>query len=312
MLQALEDRTLFSAIHLSADGVLGVTGSGSADQISVSVKKGRIYACVNGTHRWFSPASVARVSVNGGAGDDRINLGGIAIPTTLKGGAGNDSLIGGSAADRIYGNSGDDQLFGGAGNDRLDGGLGADLLSGGAGTDAADYSTRTENLALSLDGMANDGAAGIVNADTSSEFDNIDATIECILSGKGNDHLEGSTNADYIDAGGGNDTIYGLAGRDTLCGGAGNDFISGDEDTDRLNGGAGNDSLYGQGGKNNFLIGGDGDDLLDMSNGSTSDAADGGAGKDIAIRDWGPGDDGMGDINFDNIRNIEDWSYTFD
>ena len=83
--------------------------------------------------------------VNAGAGDDWVAVArSISVPVTMRGEAGNDTLIGGSGNDRLVGGSGNDRLigrggadilFGGPGNDILRGGPGADILRGGPGRD---------------------------------------------------------------------------------------------------------------------------------------------------------------------------------
>ena len=164
---------------------------------------------------------------------------------TIYGGAGADLLIGGAAANLLVGLAGDDTLQGMGGNDTLDGGLGADDLSGGAGVDLADYSSRTENLALGLGDQPDDGAPG--------EGDNLRDDIEQVRGGSGNDVINGSQSADTLDGGPGNDTIYGKAGDDSLLGGAGNDLLNGGDGNDTIRGGPGDD----------VLDGGLGTDLLD-------------------------------------------------
>ncbi|MGO4523314.1 cadherin domain-containing protein [Microvirga sp. 2MCAF35] len=56
-------------------------------------------------------------------------------PLTLKGDAGNDTLVGKGANDILYGFGGKDRLYGNNGNDMLSGGLDNDTLEGGAGQD---------------------------------------------------------------------------------------------------------------------------------------------------------------------------------
>ena len=56
-------------------------------------------------------------------------------PTSLVGGALNDSISAGNGWDFIDGGAGNDQIYGGAGNDILRGGTGADVLNGGQGND---------------------------------------------------------------------------------------------------------------------------------------------------------------------------------
>jgi Ca2+-binding RTX toxin-like protein len=88
---------------------------------------------------------VAGFEVNAGSGDDSVTVSSsVAIPVTMRGGAGRDTLIGGSGPDklmggegndRLLGRGGDDLIFGGPGNDSLYGGPGEDSLRGGPGTD---------------------------------------------------------------------------------------------------------------------------------------------------------------------------------
>ena len=177
---------------------------------------------------------------------------------TLIGGSGNDKLTGSTFSgapigytknNKLVGNGGNDTLLGLDGNDTLDGGLGLDSLVGGAGTDLADYSSRSENLKLDLDGIADDGAVG--------ENDMIVADIENLTGGKGNDWIVGSGSNNVLRGGSGNDTLEGSSGNDTLYGDAGSDKLlgqSGDDtlyarkptgsvlaDNDSLDGGLGND-----------------------------------------------------------------------
>lgn len=81
--------------------------------------------------------SIAGFEVNGGAGSDSVTVArAIKIPVTMRGGAGDDTLIGGSGPDMLLGGDGDDRLAGGRGADILYGGRGGDVLIGGPGNDA--------------------------------------------------------------------------------------------------------------------------------------------------------------------------------
>lgn len=71
--------------------------------------------------------------IDGGAGDD--SLWGMAGDDTLDGGDGHDTLWGGVGNDILRGGSGDDTLFGEAGDDTLKGGAGTNTLYGGEGAD---------------------------------------------------------------------------------------------------------------------------------------------------------------------------------
>jgi Ca2+-binding RTX toxin-like protein len=88
---------------------------------------------------------VEAASLNGGAGNNRLDASGFTGSTILGGGAGNDTLIGGSGDTELDGGDGDDTLV--VGNDRyatpglgsqanvILGGGGATLARGGAGRD---------------------------------------------------------------------------------------------------------------------------------------------------------------------------------
>ena len=186
--------------------------------------------------------SVTVENLIGGSGNDKLT------GTTIRAG---DTTAGLSRNNRLTGGGGSDVLTGLDGNDVLDGGVGKDQLLGGTGTDTADYSSRGEALTLTLDGVANDGAAG--------ENDLISADTENLTGGRGND------------------TIRGNAFSNTLIGNGGNDTIRGGDGNDKLYGNAGLDKLYGEGGN----------DILYVRSTPTADAdlADGGAGTDSAQKD---------------------------
>lgn len=127
-----------------SDGTLYVQGTDQADNIRASVTDDWLVITRNGVPNRVPVASVHQIIVSTGDGNDRVDLKRIALPTTIEGGAGNDTIYGGSMSDTIdgedgvdwvYGNNGDDALFGGAGDDRLYGGNGNDSLTGGAGLD---------------------------------------------------------------------------------------------------------------------------------------------------------------------------------
>jgi hypothetical protein len=107
--------------------------------------------------------------VEGGQGNDRVELRSFGLPAELRGGKGDDELLGGSGADVLVGGLGDDRLSGGAGNDRfvfswdafpkiLGGGsppagdsLGADVVIGGTGSDTLDLASYRRPVRVDLD-----------------------------------------------------------------------------------------------------------------------------------------------------------------
>jgi Ca2+-binding RTX toxin-like protein len=211
-----------------------------------------VYPTINGTTYAFPRAQIGGIRVDAGNGDDLVRLAGdIGIPTTLLGGAGNDTLVGGAGNDSINGGPGDDLLWGGPGNDTLNGGTGNDIMNGGyggafyagsdgadsfiggGGIDAVDYTYRADSLVLRADGSR--GASG-----APGEADTIGADISNVFGGAGNDLIVGNSKGNYLAGGAGNDTIFGEAGVDALVGGPGAD------------------TLYGQAGYNFIYVAGDG------------------------------------------------------
>ena len=104
----------------------------------------------------FRGATLDKVAINGGAGNDTAwasggndNFGllggndtayGLGGNDLINGGAGNDRLDGGEGDDILFGGDGTDTLIGGAGNDTFGGGSGADVQTGGAGADGFVFS----------------------------------------------------------------------------------------------------------------------------------------------------------------------------
>lgn len=80
--------------------------------------------------------SIAGFEVNADGGDDRVGVANqVTVPVTMRGGAGDDTLLGGSGPDDLIGGAGNDRLVGGRGNDLLFGGEGEDMLIAGPGRD---------------------------------------------------------------------------------------------------------------------------------------------------------------------------------
>jgi hypothetical protein len=161
---------------------------------------------------------------------------------TLTGTAGPDVICGLGGNDTIYGGAGNDRISGGTGDDQLIGDAGADTLNGGAGADTVDYSTVSAPLTITIDGRANDGAAG--------ERDTVALDVENVIGGSGSDSITGSSAANDLDGGTGNDTISGGGGDDAIDGGTGNDTIGGGAGNDTLDGESGIDQVDGGTGTN--------------------------------------------------------------
>lgn len=181
--EPLEGRRLLSASLNSTSGLLTITGTGGRDRITVTRgDAGRLIvtettytaatkttpATVD-THRTiFRPLQVKSILVNAGGGNDFVDVSGnhehpiFFVPSTVNGGAGNDTIYGGQGKDVLNGDAGNDRLWGlgsndvlngGDGNDSLVGGLGADSLNGNAGNDWLD--ARDNAGTDKIDGGAN-------------------------------------------------------------------------------------------------------------------------------------------------------------
>ncbi len=140
----------------------------------------------------------------------------VADGLVVTGTDGNDVLTGTAAAESFYGRAGNDTLSGAGGDDEFDGGPGADSFSGNEGSDAVSYSGGTP-VDVTIDGVANDGAAG--------EGDNVGLDVEDLFGGNGDDRLTGSPSANTLDGGIGADRLTGGPGPDALFGGEGDDVI---------------------------------------------------------------------------------------
>ncbi len=175
--------------------------------------------------------------ITSGGGDD--SLIGSGARNVLDGGRGNDSLAGMGGNDVLIDSGSDaaaDTLDGGPGDDMLSAGRGPDTYIGGDGEDAVvDYAARAFPVTVTLDDVANDGAAG--------EGDNVGSDVEDVTGGSGADTLVGNDSDNELDGGAGDDNIQGAGGNDGLVGGAGRDTIDGGTGRDFLSGGAGADHL---------------------------------------------------------------------
>ena len=161
------------------------------------------------------------------------NVIGTPFDDKLVGDGGPNLLSGGDGDDTLLGAGGNDTLLGGAGDDLLSGGRGADTLDGGPGTDTVTYAGDPLPVHVTFDGHANDGESG--------ERDNVAATVETVIGGRGDDTLTGDANPHTLIGGLGDDTLTGGNSADTLVGGAGNDTLVGGEGNDTLTGGPGVD-----------------------------------------------------------------------
>src|SRR6185437_307287 len=110
----------------STTRTLAISGTAGNDHLDVTELYGEYLATNDGFGRAFATSDVDHLSIDAGDGDDEVRIETTTLGVSVNGGAGNDKIAGGP---------GDDTLVGGDGVDHIDGGAGNDLLSGGAGDD---------------------------------------------------------------------------------------------------------------------------------------------------------------------------------
>lgn len=252
---------------LDATDQVSVNGGAGDDSIAITTPSG--------------VASAATITAMGGDGADTLtgSIGG----DVLVGGRGVDSILGGGGADTIIWNLGD-------GQDTVDGGAGFDTLviQGGAGDDAFSVTAMAGAFVTNIESIVLDGGAG------NDSVTGGDGHI--VNGGDGNDAIT-FHGADTVGGGVGNDTITGVGGQVSALNGVGNILHGGDGNdsigltvtgAETLSGDAGNDTISARrddidapsagSAPNSLLIdGGDGNDVLSSTQGTIL----GGAGDDV-------------------------------
>ncbi len=133
----------------------------------------------------------------------------------LYGETGDDTLAGGFSSDWLHGGSGDDVLNGNASGDNLSPEGGNDRLIGGGGLDFAWFDDYYLPVAVTLNGIADDGAAG----------DHANVATESVIAGPEGDTLTGNDGAN---------TLHGMNGDDVIDGGDGADYLIGHDGDDTV------------------------------------------------------------------------------
>ncbi len=193
-------------------------------------------------------------AVRGGASNDTFAVKDDAMPASLTGISGTDTLdfsdasngaatfaigatginnagtvAGGtfSAVANLVGSQGDD-VFAFSPGRALTG-----RIDGAGGTNTLDYSAYLTSVRVSLAGgvatAVGHGIAGIAN----------------VTSGGANDVLIGDAGTNALSGNAGNDALVGMGGDDTLSGGAGRDILIGGDGADTLDGGSGENIIIG-------------------------------------------------------------------
>jgi Ca2+-binding RTX toxin-like protein len=187
-----------------------------------------------------------------GAGNDTLN--GV---ENLWGSKFADVLTGDASDNYLWGDEGNDVINGGAGDDHISGGRGANRIDGGDGWDTVDYAFSEVGVTINL----NEGAAPPAGSPLTHDYLR---SIEAAMGSAHDDVIIGNGAENYLYGDAGNDKIYGNSGHDTLEGGYGDDYLLG-WDADLLLGGAGNDTIELSGvAKTSTIDGGDGGDTLDL------------------------------------------------
>ena len=177
------------------DGLLAVEGTNADDRIALRVQAGnpailQVDLGDDGSGEFSIPrAEVARISLDGGNGDDSLRIdesNGVftdTIPTTIHGGNGNDRIVGGAGAITLQGDNGDDVLIGGSGVETLIGGNGDDSIDGNKGNDVAQLGNGNDTFVWDP-GDGSDTVEGQNGTDTML-FNGADASERVVLSANG-------------------------------------------------------------------------------------------------------------------------------
>ncbi|MDM8557941.1 LEPR-XLL domain-containing protein [Candidatus Parabeggiatoa sp. HSG14] len=250
--------------------------------------------------------STLNFDIEGGVGNDYIDVSGTTGQVTVHGNAGDDTIITGGGDDRIWGDEGNDTINAGAGVDwvfgdngkikeledgtveyikvRVDDTDGTDIIHGEDGADILIGGGALDEIHGGNDAdliLGDRGTITFANENLSSKTANNNiASIKETARGLegGNDKLHGDKGEDTIYGGVGYDEISGGDDNDTLFGEKGADTIEGNKGIDHIYGGDGGDKISG-GEDGDFLYGNDGGDEIQGDSGS--DEIYGGRGADI-------------------------------
>ncbi len=184
--------------------------------------------------------TTASQTVAGGSGSDRVSYMLVSTPLTITmqnasdltvNGSGTivtgvERVEGSSANDTLIGTGGHDELFGGEGDDTIDGRGGGDILDGGPGFNTVSYASAATGVNVDLAA----GTGSLSGVDTLRSF-------RGVITGAGNDIVNGSNADESFSLGAGNDQVNGGPGNDVIDGGPGNDLLRGGLGSDVLNGG---------------------------------------------------------------------------
>jgi hypothetical protein len=231
-------------------------------------------SCSLGSGGWTS------LLVQPGPGDDVIDARDeAALPLTVLGGDGDDTLLGTANHDDLEGEGGNDYVEGFGGNDTLSGGDGDDQLLGDDGIDTITGDAGNDDITGGAAGDILDGGDGGDTISGGAGDDNL-------TGGTGEDYLSGGDDVDTLDGGADHDILIpGLGTGDVVKGGDGFDEVSYAERTTAVSVSLDGQANDGSPGENDNVAA----DVEDIATGAGNDAVTGdGAASVIAT---GAGDD---------------------
>lgn len=296
--EVLEERIVLSAVAVSPDGVLSVSGDAANNEVLISQDAQNVNVSVDGQVFSFSNNLVTSLNVSGSDGDDFIQNN-TNLNATIDGGNGNDTIRGGMGNDMITGGAGNDiitdvggamnSLDGGDGNDNLWAlsPTGVDSLQGGAGNDTL-YSivggTNTTDGGLGNDVIIARGTDNITS-DAGDRIVQFKDRGQNVALDNGTLYVQGGGNITIFEAG--DQLFVNSNGMLSQFNKADVNFIAGigTANSDTFLNFSSIDSVYYGADGNDFLVGGSGMDLLKGGNGT--DLVFGGAGNDDITGDGG-------------------------
>ena len=171
-------------------------------------------------------------------------------------------------SDNPYNPPTDDTVYLGGGDDRFTFGYGNDTVSGGTGNDTIGTSSDSNSGGTVFGESGDDNLVAFYGREHALYGGDGE---DFIRSGKYADSLFGGNDDDDLNGNGGNDRLYGEEGNDILVGSTGSDILVGGNGSDTLAGQLGSnggsyrienidnnvDTLYGGGGADTFILGGD-------------------------------------------------------
>ncbi len=187
-----------------------LVGGGGVDTVDYSQRTAALKVTMDGATKSGDPAGNGSKGENDIIGADIQNVMiGSGTGSVYTGNPLNNTFYAGTGGTAVVnGMDGDDTL-----NEGPDGNHGgSETFHGGKGTDTVDYSGRSANLTVVMDGKTAGGDTG------NSEADVIDVDVENLYGGSGTDALSGNALDNDIEGNGGGDTLCGMAGNDTLVG----------------------------------------------------------------------------------------------